>query len=269
MAKQFAVIGSPIQHSKSPAIHRAAHKVLELDWAYEKLEVKETELETFLSRTALDGLSVTMPLKERAFAIANVKDQAAIQSGSVNTLVRTPIGWAGHNTDVFGLIQALRDVTFSKVLVLGSGATARNAVLAVSSRSSAISIALKARSEAKAEQLASWAQGHQIEVRVLSKPADLEEFDLVIATLPPKSDTIGWFTGSPSGALLDVAYAPWPSELAKKWMASGGNVISGLEMLIWQAIGQLRIFTNGNVAESFKNEEELADAMRTAALSEG
>jgi shikimate dehydrogenase len=52
-------------------------------------------------------------------------------------------------------------------------------------------------------------------------------------------------------------------------MTTGGNVISGLEMLIWQAIGQLRIFTNGNVAESFKNEEELADAMRTAALSEG
>lgn len=269
MAKEFAVIGSPIEHSKSPAIHRVAYKVLGLDWTYVKQDVSEAALENFLTKTIFGGLSVTMPLKERAFELSSVKDQAALQSGSVNTLVRTPTGWAGYNTDVFGLIQALRDVTFSKVLVLGAGATARNAVLAVSSRSSAISIALKARSETKAKQLASWAQGHQIEVRVLSEPAEIEDFDLVIATLPPQSDTIGWFTGSPSGALLDVAYAPWPSELAKKWMETGGNVISGLEMLIWQAIGQLRIFKNGNVAESFKNEEELAAAMRAAALSEG
>jgi shikimate dehydrogenase len=269
MAKAFAVIGSPIEHSKSPAIHRVAYKVLGLDWTYVKQDVSEAALETFLTATTFDGLSATMPLKERAFALSSVKDRAAVQSGSVNTLVRTQTGWAGYNTDVFGLTQALRDVTFSNVLVLGSGATARNAVLAVSSRSSAISIALKARDASKAEKLAHWARRQHIEVRLLAEPAKLEEFDLVIATLPPQSDTTGWFTGSPSGALLDVAYTPWPSELAKKWMTTGGNVVSGLEMLIWQAIGQLRIFTNGNVAESFKNEEELADAMRTAALSEG
>lgn len=269
MAKAFAVIGYPIEHSKSPAIHRAAFKVLGLDWTYVKQDVSEAALETFLTETTFDGLSVTMPLKESAFALSSVQDQVALQSGSVNTLVRNQTGWAGFNTDVFGLTQALRDVTFSNVLVLGSGATTRNAVLAVSSKSSAISIALKARDASKAEKLAHWARGQHIEVRLLAEPAKLEEFDLVIATLPPQSDTTGWFTGSPSGALLDVAYVPWPSELAKKWMATGGNVISGLEMLIWQAIGQLRIFTNGNVAESFKNEEELADAMRTAALSEG
>ena len=268
-SKSYAVIGSPIAHSKSPAIHKAAYGILGLNWKYERVEVNASELKEFLSDTNLDGLSVTMPLKEAALAQSELVCDTASITGTVNTLVRTPTGWAGYNTDVFGLTQALRDVTFSNVLVLGSGATARNAVLAVSSTPSAVSTSLKARSEAKAEQLASWARGHQIELRVLSEPAKLEEFDLVIATLPPQSDTIGWFTGSPSGALLDVTYAPWPSELAKKWMASGGNVISGLEMLIWQAIGQLRIFTNGNVAESFKNEEELADAMRTAALSEG
>lgn len=242
--------------------------MLGLDWHYGRSEVSETELDGFLNKTQLDGFSVTMPLKETAFALSESVCETAARAGAVNTLVRTPSGWAGHNTDVFGLTQALRGAKSANALILGSGATARNAVLAVAKRFPAAVIGLKARNASKAEQLARWAQTLDINVRVILEHAELDSFDLVISTLPPKSDTAAWFRGTPTSTLLDVAYSPWPSELAQKWLASGGNVISGLEMLIWQAIGQLRIFRNGSVADSFDNEEELADAMRAAAKLE-
>lgn len=267
MVREFAVIGSPIEHSKSPAIHAAAYKVLGLDWKYGRREVQIDELATFLTENQFNGLSVTMPLKERAFELAERRSEEAVKSGTANTLLRTETGWLGFNTDVFGLEQALLGVTRRNTLILGSGATARNAVLALSSLDGSISV--KARNLTKADTLTHWAKDAGISVRAIVDVADLSEFDLVISTLPPMSDTQGWFTCTPSGTLLDVAYNPWPSELAKNWLNSGGNVISGIEMLIWQAIAQIRVFRNGSVAEVLENEEEIAKAMRAAALAEG
>ena len=101
-ARTLAVIGSPISHSKSPAIHAAAYRVLKLDWSYSAIEIEQGQLAGFLD--GLDdtwlGLSVTAPLKEEASEFAAGSLERAL--GSANTLVRTPSGWQAFNTDVFG-----------------------------------------------------------------------------------------------------------------------------------------------------------------------
>ena len=110
MSNQFLVVGSPIDHSKSPAIHRAAYRVLGLDWDYGKLEVGRGGLRQVVDNApeALRGFSVTMPLKEEAAKLASTVDEFARTSGAANTLVRNEDGWSAYNTDVFGIVQAVR-----------------------------------------------------------------------------------------------------------------------------------------------------------------
>lgn len=139
---RLAVLGSPIEHSKSPAIHAAAYRELGLDWQYGRQELQAAQLRDFLA--GLDaswrGLSLTMPLKEEARRIARVLDPVAEESGVVNTLFRiagtgSSSAWAGFNTDVAGLASAIRfeGLDATRTIVFGAGATAVSAVLAARS----------------------------------------------------------------------------------------------------------------------------------------
>jgi shikimate dehydrogenase len=163
----------------------------------------------------------------------------------------------------------LSGLAANKVLILGAGATAKNAILALTAAMPSADLHIKTRNQVKADSIAEWALRLGVPVQKVAGNAVLPEYELVISTLPPLSSTDGWFNGKPKGTLLDVAYNPWPSELAKQWLSSGGNVISGIEMLIWQAIAQIRVFRHGSVAEPLVNEEEIAKVMRAAALAEG
>ena len=159
-----AVLGSPIAHSLSPALHRAAYAALGLrDWTYTAQEVREDELAGFVGGLGPEwaGLSLTMPLKEAAFAVAGEVSPLARQVGAVNTLVRSAGGaWAAHNTDVDGMTRALQEggaaaalASSGHALVLGSGATARSAVASLASLgASAITFAV--RSAARPETVA-------------------------------------------------------------------------------------------------------------------
>ncbi|MFM6962938.1 MAG: shikimate dehydrogenase family protein, partial [Micrococcales bacterium] len=133
--KHLGVVGSPIDHSKSPAIHTAAYRVLKLDWDYVANEVVGGNLDAWLA--GLDenwiGVSVTAPLKEEAAAYAVRDMEKAL--GSANTLVRAGNSWKAYNTDVFGIQQALDSIDASSVravTVIGAGATAKSALAAVS-----------------------------------------------------------------------------------------------------------------------------------------
>jgi shikimate dehydrogenase len=264
-SKQLAVLGSPIEHSKSPAIHAAAYARLGLDWTYGHAEVSASELKTFLQTTQLDAASLTMPLKDEAFQLVTSIDRHALAAKAVNTIIRSPDGWVGFNTDVFGIVQSLVSVEFQSALILGSGATARNSVLAIAELNPTTTVCVASRNEITASETVAFARDQGLEASVAHQPISIERFDLTISTLPPRSDTSTWFIGSPRGTLLDVAYNPWPSQLARQWEAVGGNVVSGIEMLVWQAIAQIRIFTSGNVADSLDNEDQIAAVMRKAA----
>jgi len=254
----LAVLGSPIQHSKSPLIHAAAYEQLGLDWDYGRYDVSTAQFEGFLALRdeTWRGLSITMPLKEIATTACSALSPTAVVTGSANTLLNTGGAWLGFNTDVFGIQKAVSEAVIGDVgtvAIIGSGATARSAAFAMHQMFPSSSLSIHARDEAKANALLDG-------LGIAGKTADFEslsDYDLTISTLPKGIFKPG---GKQRGALLDVAYDPWPSPAS----ANYERAISGLEMLLWQAIAQVRIFTSGDELLELPDEAEVLSAMRAS-----
>lgn len=247
------VLGSPIRHSLSPTLHRAGYAAAGLtDWDYTAHEVDEGGLAPFVA--GLDvmwrGLSVTMPLKVAAFDVADEVSELARRAGAINTLARTDTGWVGDNTDVYGIVAALRDAEISepaRAFVLGSGATARSALLALQELDAG-EVVVAARDQAKAAALRDAVPGAgDVQVAPLRSWTSGAP-QVVVSTLPGGSagtavaEAIGDadLTGV---VLLDVVYADWPTPLARATAERGAKVVSGLEMLVHQAARQFELFT--------------------------
>ncbi|WP_341853373.1 shikimate dehydrogenase [Microbacterium foliorum] len=266
--RQLAVWGDPIAHSRSPQLHAAAYAVLGLDWEYTRRRVDEHGFSGALD--SLDGswlgLSLTMPLKERAHGAAHVPDRAARLTGAVNTLVLDGTR-RGFNTDVGGIVDALGEQRLhglDRVRILGAGATAASALVALV-EAGAQTVEVRARRPARAADLV--ALGERLEVVVTAAGFDdaASPVDLTLATLPGgaalDADTTARL-GDTGGALFDVAYAPWPSALASAW--TGGATISGEGMLLHQAVRQIRLFHHGDQHVALPSETAVVDAMRAA-----
>lgn len=247
--KQAAVLGAPISHSLSPALHRAAYLALGLDWQYSAIEVHEEELATFLA--TLDdtwaGLSLTMPLKETAVALCASIDPVALRIRSVNTLLPRPEGWHGTNTDIHGIVRALAAIDvgpgLESALVLGAGATARSAVAALAQLEAA-QVSISARRPSAADELVGLAHDLGLQARAVPwHPApDLLACSVVVSTLPGDAgDPWAQVASSATGALLDSSYHPWPTPLAAAW--PNARIASGRDMLLWQATEQVRLMT--------------------------
>ncbi|HQR79548.1 MAG TPA: shikimate dehydrogenase [Actinomycetota bacterium] len=259
--RRAAVLGSPISHSLSPALHRAAYRALGLDWFYEALQVEIGQLPGFVD--ALDetwvGLSLTMPLKEAVLDLAREVDPLARVTDSANTLL-LPQRHA-LNTDVDGLVTALRRAGLVAPAgftgtVIGAGATARSAIAAMRELGAA-QVQLLARRPEAADPTRRTADllGVPLLVRPLTEVGPLSA-PLVISTIPAgAADHLAGAVPARPGLLLDVVYAPWPTPLARAWQAGGGRIVSGLEMLLGQAERQVELMT-GRPAPT--------DAMRAA-----
>lgn len=259
VAHRAAVLGSPIAHSLSPSLHRAAYAALGLTgWDYGRHELQAAGLPAFVAGldTTWRGLSLTMPLKEAALEVASSVSPLAVEAGAANTLVRTPDGWAADNTDVHGIVAAVTDALADQrpetATVIGSGATARSALLAL--RELGIrQVRVAARNAAAVRTLAELA-GVQVLPVPLQAWAD-ERSDVVVATLPagaadalatPAAQALRSTDGSADltgTVLLDVVYAGWPTHLADAAGQRGARVVSGLEMLVHQAARQHELFT--------------------------
>lgn len=249
--RRAAVLGSPVAHSLSPALHTAGYRALGLTtWTYAAHELREEQLAEWVRRldTSWRGLSLTMPLKEVAFTVATTITETARVTGAVNTLVRRRDGgWDAHNTDVHGIEAALADVGHDgSATVLGGGATARSAILALASLG-VQRVRLVVRGEARPETLR-LAVHAGVEVEVVAMPSwgSVQSGGLVVSTLPPAaaeaaSAAIGGHARS--GTLMDVVYAGWPTPLATAAASIGLEVRSGLDMLVHQAAEQFRLFT--------------------------
>lgn len=286
---QLAVLGDPIAHSKSPLIHAAAYRELGLDWRYRAIRCGEAPLSAFLAGRGPEwrGLSLTMPLKDEAHRLAHTLDATARDSGVVNTLLRLADSaglhdsassepgapkWAGFNTDVAGLARAIAraGLDATRTVVLGAGATAGSAVLAARSLG-ATSVTVMARRIEAAQLLAERFDGTQGPAGVLSVDAAtlgsaFADPTLVVSTLPGHGvNWDGLSNSAGSAPLFDVAYNPWPSAGAQAWSAAGGAVHSGIDMLVEQALIQVRIFTQGDPEAPLPGEERLLEAMRTVA----
>ncbi|MEN9749664.1 MAG: hypothetical protein RL149_742 [Actinomycetota bacterium] len=268
MAKHFAVLGSPIQHSKSPQIHLAAYRKLGFDWTYERFEVTESGFNDFFASksSCYGGFSVTMPLKEVALAVSDSADDMAVRTQLANTLVSTADGWHASNTDVFGISQALTAHgvdNLQRVLLLGAGATARSAVVALSGMNPNVAISILGRTATRVNDLIAFAASQGVVATAFEPEA--QSVDLTVSTLP--AGTFRGFAGDllAAGTLFDVAYNPWPSDAATHWQAAGLPIINGIHMLIWQAIAQIRLFSQGSNDNALADEVGLAKVMLAAA----
>ena len=273
-----AVLGSPVAHSLSPVLHRAAYAALGLTgWTYEAIECDESALSGLLD--GLDdtwaGLSLTMPLKRVVMPLLDVVDPLAVEVGGANTVVFRAGRRHGYNTDVGGMVDALADAGIAAcadALIIGAGATACSALAAL--RDIGVrEVTAAVRDTGRAGELSAAARRLGVAVRI----CDLASLDaegvtggsaggsprdnsamgdapdspagagLVICTVPPGAgDAVAeWlFRGPfPPRAVFDVAYDPWPTKLALAAQAAGATVTSGFDLLLHQAARQVELMT--------------------------
>ncbi|MFF2276485.1 shikimate dehydrogenase [Agromyces sp. NPDC058126] len=277
LSARLAVLGSPIAHSKSPSLHRAAYARLGLDWAYSAIEMTGERLPAFLDEldVAWRGLSLTMPLKQDVLPLLDEVDELAALTGAANTVLLDGGRRLGFNTDVGGIVRTLQEFGVTAIrrgLLIGGGATAASALVAMAELGAEEVRVLVRRPGAAAEleQL-----GRRAGLVVAEHPiasladatagrGDSADTELVISTVPGGTD-LG-VTPSPSlvagAALLDVAYDPWPSALAHSWLEADGTVVHGLGMLLHQALLQIRIFVNGDPFAELPDEHDVLAVMR-------
>lgn len=278
--RRFAVIGSPISHSRSPRIHRAAYDFLGLDWTYDAFDVEERDFSAFIRELPPDfrGLSVTMPLKREAFELCGSRDHYAIQTGVVNTLIRGESEWSGFNTDVIGATTVLQNLGLPKrgsAVLLGAGATAVS-MLVVLDHLAFESVTVCARRQEQLREIITFSEALTIEVRthLLSGAPDdqLEQMtfgaDLIVNTLPGDvSASLGLSAQSArQTALFDINYDPWPSPLCELWQSVGGAHADGLELLVQQAVIQIRLFVSGDAMRELEDESKVIEVMRQASV---
>ncbi|PZS33124.1 MAG: shikimate dehydrogenase [Pseudonocardiales bacterium] len=253
-----AVLGSPVAHSLSPALHRAAYAALGLSgWAYDAVECAEEGLAPFLDGLGPEwaGLSLTMPLKRVAIGLMATVSALARDVGAANTVLLSPDGRHADNTDVGGLVDALSGADASAAVVLGAGGTAAAALAALRDLG-ASGATVVVRDRGRARDLLAAADRLGMSVRLRRWPTVPEPASLVISTVPRgAADALGDHPWRRQTTVCDVLYDPWPTRLAAAAAAAGCRVVGGRELLLHQAARQVRLMT-GRAAP--------VDAMRQA-----
>lgn len=196
--RRAAVLGKPIAHSLSPVIHTAGYAAAGLTgWSYTRIECAAAELPDLVAGLGPEwaGLSVTMPGKEAALAVAAQASPVAAAVGAANTLVRRPDGsWFADNTDVAGMVQVLTAAGVSAgaaVTVLGAGGTAR-AALAAAAQLGCPSVTVVARRPEAIDELRPVADALGVALTPAGwadAPRCLSSADLVVSTVPKGSPT--------------------------------------------------------------------------------
>src|SRR4051812_4762522 len=249
-----AVLGSPIAHSLSPVLHRAAYAALGLSgWSYEAIECGTEQLPERLREVRdeeeFGGYSLTMPLKLSALGLVDELEPLARRVGAVNTIVRRDGCLAGYNTDVPGMVAAVHAAGITDVrtpTVLGGGGAAQApppapAVLGAPS----VRVLLRDPAKGAALERVAAEVGVGLDVQPWGRP---EDTDLLISTVPsgaadPLAELLAEFAWPGAAPLFDILYHPWPTPLAQVAKAAGVPVIGGLELLAAQAVGQVELMT--------------------------
>ena len=294
-----AVLGSPVTHSLSPVLHTAGYRALGLtSWTYEAIECDEQGLAGFLESVGPDwaGFSLTMPLKRAVLPLLDEAERVAADVGAANTVLLRAGRRLGYNTDVPGIVTALRQAGITSgrnALILGGGATACSALAAIRELG-ATDVAVAVRSRPRAATLLAVAARLGLEVRLLDMdtvdlnaeaglagpgsagvPAGQVQpvqqvqqvqqagWQLLISTIPAAAaGAVARQIANGevrADAVFDVGYDPWPTALATAARSAGLDVISGYELLLNQAVGQFELMT-GRAAP--------IAAMRAAGLTE-
>jgi shikimate dehydrogenase len=247
-----AVLGDPIGHSLSPVIHRAAYDALGLDWEYDAVRVPAGTLADFVGGLDVDwrGLSLTMPLKREVLPLLDSADEWVRAAGACNTVLLEPDGRRhGLNTDVTGALRVLgRLDPLPRAVVLGGGATAASLLLALAEHGTT-EATLVVRDPARAEDtlgvLASAPRPLAVDVRSIAEVgAATLDADVVVSTVPASAqvpDLLAAVADVP--VVFEVVYHPWPTPLAGAATAAGRTLLTGLDLLVAQAVDQVVAMT--------------------------
>lgn len=252
------VIGHPVRHSLSPAIHNAAFAACGLDWSYLAFDVapgRVGDAVRAVRALGLAGLSVTMPHKEEAAAAVDRLSDDAAALGAVNTVVLGEEGvLLGDSTDGAGFVDSLRldhgiEVAGLRAVVLGAGGAARAVVLALS-RAGAAEVGVLNRSPARAERAAALA-GHRGSVVPAGHAADVvASAGIVVNATPLGMEGVAegalavdpeWLR--PGQVVVDLVYRPLQTPLLRAAAERGARPVDGLGMLVHQAAQQFRRWT--------------------------
>jgi shikimate dehydrogenase len=261
------VLGSPIGHSLSPVLHLAAYDALGLaDWRYQAVDCDEHRLRPFLA--ALDeewaGLSLTMPLKRLALELADEVSPLAAAVGAANTFIRVDGRWFADNTDVGGMLDALRAAGVNgpvRTVLLGAGGTAQAALAALRELGVTEPVVL-VREPSRTGELRAAASRLDVHPQIRAGLADPAAYqaELLVSTVPAGAADL--LTLCPQwtdkGTLLDVVYEPWPTPVAASAAAAGWQIVSGMDLLLYQAARQVSAMTH---------HDPPVEAMRDALLS--
>lgn len=258
----LGVIGEPVKHSFSPAMHNAAIAHLGVDYVYLPLPVPTKRLKDALlgfEAINLQGFNITIPHKQAIMPLLDTISGAAQAIGAVNTVWRTETGWSGTNTDIDGFLAPLRaiDKTWGTLtaLVLGNGGAAR-AVVAGCSELGFSSIQVVGRSADKLTTFKQSWHGSAVEERLSVHPWEhldnlIHSADLIVNTTPvgmaPKSDASPLNLAlaqhiRPHTIAYDLIYTPSPTVFLQQATAQGAIAIDGLEMLVQQGAAALKIW---------------------------
>lgn len=261
--RRCAVLGSPVRHSLSPVLHRAAYADVGLDWSYDACEVRESDLAEFLD--GLDetwrGLSLTMPLKRTVVPLADELSQRAVLAQAANTLILEDGRRLADNTDIPGAAAAITEKVSTPpetAVILGGGATATSLLLALADLGCE-EITFVVRDPGRAQETLDAAARHPSRPNVSLRAFDADPLlaDLLVSTIPASAQaSLALHLAEHVGTVFDVVYDPWPTPLGHFARSEGRTFISGLDLLVHQACGQFTLMTG--------IEESPLDTMRAA-----
>ena len=249
--KLCGLIGDPVEHSLSPAMHNAAFRALGLDYAYLPLRVRREDLPAAIAGVRafnIRGLNITIPHKVEVIGLLDEIDRPARQIGAVNVLLNDSGRLTGYNTDAQGFLHMLTghgiEPQAKNVVVLGAGGAARAICFALASRGATLTILNRtaARAQACAEDVS---KTFSTQIRVLDLDRENLAYALQGAAMLVNATSVGMLPDagvSPVdpdllGAhltVVDIVYNPGQSKLLKEARKAGAKTINGLEMLTWQ-----------------------------------
>ena len=250
--RRFAIIGDPVSHSLSPAMHSSGYQALGIEnyYSFTKQKVSENDLNEFipaLRQQLYDGIACTMPHKQRIASFLDSIDQKARNIGAINTVIAVDGKLKGYNTDWLGIINpliALRPIYKLNALVLGAGGAARAAICGLKEHQ--VNVTVSNRSKEKALELQ---EEFDISVLEWSERLNANSVDIIINTTsvgmePDCNQTpLPGYIFNSNQIIFDTIYHPRQTQLLKDAEHYGAQLIYGIDMLLHQGVAQFEIFT--------------------------
>ncbi len=261
----YGIIGNPVTHSLSPAMHNAAFAASSIDGVYLPFPAPDIAAAvTGIRGLGIQGASVTIPHKEKVIPLLDEIDSVAQKIGAVNTVINSNGTLKGLNTDWLGATRALEeeiDLNGMQAVILGAGGSARAIGFGLLEKGA--KFVLCSRTESRGRDLADelgcpWVS--------LAEADNLSGDILINATsvgMQPQIENspVPELILSRFQVVMDIVYAPLKTRLLQEAERNGCKIINGLEMLLYQGVAQFELWT-GKVAPVALMRKALADALR-------